>query len=251
MDFNEALGSANLPDDVKATLSKPEVADVLKGVLSSMTDPLAAKNAEVLNELKTLKASINEVGGSDALKQLKQAREKDLQDRLNGNDVETVKKTYQTQLEGEIKTRKQLEKRMLDTEVSRLVSSEIAKADGVPELLEHIVRGRVKAELGDDFQVRVKVLDANGTQKLLADGKEASVSDIIAELKQNAVYGRAFKASGVNGTGAKPSSNTAGSNPFRKETFNLTEGGKLIRDNPAIARAMLVEAGKNPTDYGL
>jgi hypothetical protein len=252
MDFNEALGSANLPDEVKATLTKPEVAEVLKGVLSKMTEPLAAKNAEVLNELKSLKSTIGEVGGTEALKQLKAAKEKDLQDRLNGNDVETVKKTYQSQLDAETKTRKNLEKRMVETEVSRLVSNEIAKADGVPELLEHVVRGRIRAELGDDLSVRVKVLDVNGTPKLNSDGREASITDIIEELKGNSVYGRAFKAANVSGSGAKSSAApAAANNPFRKETFNLTEGGKLLQSNPALARSMLLEAGKNPVDYGV
>ena len=251
MDFNEALSAADLPDDLKATLTKPEVVSVLSGLVSKMTDPLAAKNAEILNELKTFKSAIGEVGGMDAIKQLKANKDKELTDKLNGNDVETIKKTYQSQLDNESKSRKNLEKRMVETEVARLVSSEIAKADGVPELLEHIVRGRVKAELSDDLQVRVKVLDANGTPRINADGQDASVADIIAELKGNQIYGRAFKSSGINGTGAKPTATAQGTNPFRAETFNLTEGGKLIQSNPAIARSMLIEAGKNPAAYGL
>lgn len=39
------------------------------------------------------------------------------------------------------------------------------------------------------------------------------------------------------------SSGTPGKNPFAKDTFNLTEQGKLLRENPEQARALAAAAG--------
>ncbi|AVO22582.1 DUF4355 domain-containing protein [Aeribacillus composti] len=40
-------------------------------------------------------------------------------------------------------------------------------------------------------------------------------------------------------------------NPFSKEHFNLTEQGKLIRENPEQAKQLMIQAGVNPAKYGL
>ena len=40
-------------------------------------------------------------------------------------------------------------------------------------------------------------------------------------------------------------------NPFSKEFFNLTEQGKLIRENPEKAKQLIIAAGGNPALYGL
>jgi len=73
----------------------------------------------------------------------------------------------------------------------------------------------------------------------------------INELKKTDGY--LFAAvSGGGGGGANPIGAGGGQkNPWKKETFNLTEQGKLLRENPALAKSMIVEAGKNPTIYGL
>jgi hypothetical protein len=36
---------------------------------------------------------------------------------------------------------------------------------------------------------------------------------------------------------------TGGENPFKKETFNLTKQGQLVRHNPALAERLKREAG--------
>lgn len=40
-------------------------------------------------------------------------------------------------------------------------------------------------------------------------------------------------------------------NPFSNEHFNLTEQGKLIRENPELAKQLISQAGGNPANYGL
>lgn len=41
------------------------------------------------------------------------------------------------------------------------------------------------------------------------------------------------------------------SNPFAKDSFNLTEQGKLVRSDPNKARALIRSAGGNPASFGL
>jgi hypothetical protein len=41
------------------------------------------------------------------------------------------------------------------------------------------------------------------------------------------------------------------SNPWAKETSNLTEQGRLVRQDPDKARALIRAAGQNPATYGL
>lgn len=40
-------------------------------------------------------------------------------------------------------------------------------------------------------------------------------------------------------------------NPFSKDHFNLTEQGKLIKEDPELAKQLIVQAGGNPSQYGL
>lgn len=40
-------------------------------------------------------------------------------------------------------------------------------------------------------------------------------------------------------------------NPFSKDHFNLTEQGKLIRENPEQAKQLMTQAGVDPAKYGL
>jgi hypothetical protein len=41
------------------------------------------------------------------------------------------------------------------------------------------------------------------------------------------------------------------SNPWAKDSFNLTEQGKLVRSDPNKAKALIRAAGKDPSAYGL
>lgn len=73
----------------------------------------------------------------------------------------------------------------------------------------------------------------------------------IAELKKTDGY--LFAAAPAGGGGANPpgGGGTGQKNPWKAETFNLTEQGRILRENPALARSLIVEAGKDPANYGL
>ena len=103
----------------------------------------------------------------------------------------------------------------------------------------------VKLAIADSAQDADIVAGLIDRQKLILgeDGKVAGLTEQVEALKKD----KAFLFKGVpsnpqynpNGGGNQPPA----SNPFKKETFNLTEQGKMLRDNPEQARAMAAEAG--------
>lgn len=73
------------------------------------------------------------------------------------------------------------------------------------------------------------------------EGKPVGVDDVLKPLKEASPH--LFKVD--NGGGYKPAGggNPSAKNPFVKESFNLTEQGKLLRDDPTRARELAAAAG--------
>lgn len=73
------------------------------------------------------------------------------------------------------------------------------------------------------------------------DGKPIGVEDVLKPLRESSPH--LFKTE--PGADYRPAGggNPPASNPFAKETYNLTEQGKLLRDNPAQARELAAAAG--------
>ncbi len=74
------------------------------------------------------------------------------------------------------------------------------------------------------------------------EGKPVGVSDIIKTYKDDTSMGHLFQQTQQNYNPAQGSGKNV-VNPFMKETFNLTEQGKLLRENPAQAKEMAAAAG--------
>ena len=76
--------------------------------------------------------------------------------------------------------------------------------------------------------------------------KEVAIADFLGGLKDQPRYQNQFKANGANGSGSTPSQGSGGSgtvNPWKKESFNLTQQGRLMRENPTLAASMKAAAG--------
>lgn len=73
------------------------------------------------------------------------------------------------------------------------------------------------------------------------DGKPVGIDDIVKPLKESAPH--LFKAD--PGPDYKPAGGGTplAKNPFAKDSFNLTEQGKLLRENPAQAQVLAAAAG--------
>lgn len=106
--------------------------------------------------------------------------------------------------------------------------------DGYKHNLEYASRAISQLGLKDSLIQRGvlskegAVLDANFAFAMAKVGKE--------------LYSEDTTATNANGTL---------NNPFSDANFNLTQAGKLIRDDPVKAKSLIRAAGKNPAEYGL
>ena len=76
------------------------------------------------------------------------------------------------------------------------------------------------------------------------EGKPIGIEDILKPLKEDKAMTHLFQLS-KNGTEYNPAGggDYTGKNPFAKDTFNLTEQGKLLKENPTQAKELASAAG--------
>ena len=72
------------------------------------------------------------------------------------------------------------------------------------------------------------------------DGKPVGVDDVLKPLKESSPH--LFKKAGGYDPAAGESPSGA-ANPWKKETFNLTEQGRILRQDPSQARELAAAAG--------
>lgn len=87
------------------------------------------------------------------------------------------------------------------------------------------------------------------------DGKLIGIEEQLTAVKESDAYlfGEDVPA-GLQGRQPHPGGDNnppSNKNPFSKDHFNLTEQGKLVRENPDEAKQLISQAGGNPANYGL
>jgi hypothetical protein len=127
-----------------------------------------------------------------------------------------------------------------------LIDGEVAKAAikiGAHETALEDITGRVRSKfrIGDDNQPYA--VDASGNKIYGEDGKPLGIDGAVRQLTKQAPH--LFKPS--TGSGASNTSAGGGrstvTNPFKKESFSVTEQSKLIRSDKAEASRLAAEAG--------
>lgn len=73
------------------------------------------------------------------------------------------------------------------------------------------------------------------------DGKPVGIDDVLKPLKASSPH--LFKNSGNGGYNPAGGGTPPTKNPFAKDSFNLTEQGRLFRENPEQARQLAAAAG--------
>lgn len=73
------------------------------------------------------------------------------------------------------------------------------------------------------------------------DGKPVGIDDILKPLKEASPH--LFKVENSGGYNPAAGGRPAVNNPFAKETYNMTEQSRMLRDNPEQARQMAAAAG--------
>lgn len=76
--------------------------------------------------------------------------------------------------------------------------------------------------------------------------KDNALTDPTLALAFAQIGEKMFAEDSIDGDAAQ-----GGDNPFKDETFNLTKASALSKSDPARARTLIKQAGKDPAHYGL
>lgn len=189
--LNEARGNLKKANEESASrrVTKKAVVDFAKELGIEEVDesePLGALKAHIDGLVEKVK------GGQDIrinLDKIKQDHQKALAEAVASKDGEIAKKDAA------------LTRYLVD----QAATAALAQAKGSVELLLPHVKAHTKVvQDGDDYVVRV--VDSAGDFRSNGKGGFMSVNDLVAEMKTQETFGRAFESEASGGTGAKPGS---------------------------------------------
>lgn len=165
------------------------------------------------DELETAKAELD--------KQIK-ARDKQLDElKKNAGNKEALEQQIAELKEANKKAAAEYDQKIKDTKLDAAIKIAVGSTAQDVDIVAGLI-DRSKLILGDD-------------------GKVTGLDEQVKALQTNKAF--LFKPA----SGGNPYQPNGGSdpvkNPFAKETFNLTEQGKLLRENPEQARALAAAAG--------
>ena len=109
---------------------------------------------------------------------------------------------------------KSLEARLIDADAT----AAIAASKGVPALLLPHVRAAVKV-IEDNGEFKVQVVDPAGNPRVNGKGEFLSIADLVGEMRQSEVFGRAFEATGITGGGAPGGGGGGGAKVIKQAAF--------------------------------
>lgn len=118
--------------------------------------------------------------------------------------------------------RKALETHLVDAQAT----AAIAAAKGVPELLLPHVKSHVKVS-DENGNYTVAVVDAKGDPRVNGKGEPLTIADLVEEMKQSEIFGRAFEGSGHSGSGKLPS-NAGGGTTTKRSQMTASDKADFI-----------------------
>ena len=131
--------------------------------------------------------------------------------------------------------------------VDAAAANAISAAKGAPALLLPHVRASVKViEEGGEFKVRI--VDDKGNPRVNGKGEFLSIADLVGEMRQSDVYGRAFEADGTTGSGAPQNKGNGGDGGTKKASqMTPDEKAAYIAANGNDKWAAKVQSDYAPT----
>lgn len=187
--------------------------------------------------------------------ELKSENEK-LNKQLKDASPEEVQKIYDQKMQDAVNI---YEKRLLEAQsVSETQKSRIKELENIQrnfeceqEFNKAIVGKNIAPDSLEDFKMYVLGPDCckfsrkpYGEGQTILATKDGLTIKQVADAACNTTFGKACILANSFGGGAEGGSKTGSStnNPFKKETFNLTEQGRLFREDPQLAKALKAQA---------
>ena len=146
--------------------------------------------------------------------------------------------------DGEISTlRGALDKSLIDN----VSLKAIEKEEGNSFFLLPHMKNQIKTFQAEDGGYDVHVIDKEGNPRFADDATTPfTVADLVAEMKANETYAPAFPNANAGGGGnpnAGGGGGNGGINPWKKDTKNITNQAKLVKENPTLAAQFKKAAG--------
>lgn len=164
------------------------------------------------------------------------------------DEVNEAKKKLEEDVKARDKQMEELKKtngdnEELQSQIKKLQESNKAeKAKHESELKDLKISNAVKLAVSGkvhDEELVAGLID-KGKLVISEDGKVIGLEEQVKSLQET----KAFLFKGEDSSPYKPQNGgKPANNPFAKETFNLTEQGRLLRENPAQAKEMAAAAG--------
>lgn len=129
--------------------------------------------------------------------------------------------------------------KLKDIEAAQMTEQEKAQAK-IAELEARNAETEAKVRAMEITRLRSKLLADEGLPADLADRVRGETEE---EIKADLESLKAIVKPKNIGGGGVPQASKDQKNPWKRETFNLTEQARILRENPTLAASLKVEAG--------
>lgn len=213
--------------------------------LDGYEDPSSLKSA-LQKEREAAKQAARQVKAWESIgkspeeiQELLQAQNKKQEDDLNkAGEWEKLKaqmndqfgKEKQKLLESLTAKERAIERHLVDAQAT----AAIAELKGIPALLLPHVKASVKV-IEEDGEYSVRVVDASGNPRVNGQGDYLSIKDLVGEMRQSEIFGRAFEATGMTGSGSGQSKSTGGIKDKKLSEMTKADKAKFIGENGLAA----------------
>ena len=136
-------------------------------------------------------------------------------DRMAHEKFEAAKKQLHEHSQAELAKRDdrigQLTSVLQETLIDREATAALAEAKGSVDLLLPHVQRYTRVREADNGRFAVEIVDGEGNSRIKdSSGAPMSIRDLVAEMRNSEMFGRAFEASGQTGTGRVSPNGSAG-----------------------------------------
>lgn len=220
-----------------------ELEDVVAPSLKSALQKERQNARSREREAKELKRKL-EIFGEDAdpeavLEELNTLRKtKEQFEKGKGKDdnaVEQVRRQLQDEFGKTLKTKDEqltkLQSQLTSLLVDSAATSAISELKGVPKLLLPHVK-RMTEVVEEDGKYEVRVLNEKGEHRVNKNGDYLSIKELVAELRNDDIFARAFDGDGASGGGIPPNGSRGGGAATKKRsTMAVDEKSAYIAEH--------------------
>ena len=242
--------------------SLKEMKDLTDGLdLESLKGIDPEKYTKALDSLEKFKSdekkrNNKKLKDKEQWEKLGQQLQDDFNDKLDELQTKHDQKIaiFQTKLDDVNKTNDKKLSSMMESLEKELKNKEIitaiADAKGNRVVLMPHISQFVKIVEEDSGEFAARVIDGKGIVRINDAGDPMAISEFVEELKEKeefkgeGIFAKKGQSGGSGSDGNQGGDDNGDKNPFSKDSFNLTEQGKLYKKDPAEYKRLKALADK-------